>query len=77
MAETHDVVTRLKTLAALGAAGIATAGPLTSHHTKIGGAGVAAGRLVYDTVTGQTVTVVSSTIAYVPASMIEEAQNGG
>lgn len=77
MAAHKDIVTRLATLAARGALGVATKGGLHSHHLAIGGAGVAPGRLVYDTVTGQVVEVVSSTIAHVPVSLILEAQNNG
>jgi hypothetical protein len=75
MAETHDIVMRLHTLAARGASRIATRGALTSHHVTLG-VEAAAGRQVYDTVTGQMATVVSSTVAYLPKSFLAEAKSG-
>lgn len=64
MASPDNLITRLQTLAASGASGIATRGGLAAANEVVGGAGYAPGRLVYDTVTGQVVTVVGSTTAY-------------
>lgn len=65
MASPDNVLTRLQTLAAAGASGIATQGSIAAKSGLVGGTGFAAGRMVYDSVTGQFVEVVGSTVAYI------------
>ena len=66
MSEPDNVMLGLELLAARGASGIATQGSIAGKSEVVGGPGFAPGRLVYDTVTGQVVTVIGSTTAYVP-----------
>lgn len=67
----------LQLLNARGASGLITA---VSPHAKlagINGTGFVAGRKVYDSVTGQVVTVVGATTAYIPQKAIDEAKANG
>lgn len=65
MSAPDNVLLRLQTLKAQGASGIATKGSHAAQHAAAGGPGFAPGRMVYDTVTGQIVTVIGSTVAYI------------
>lgn len=76
MAETDNVTRGLQILAARGAAGIATRGGLASQVDAIGGAGLTAGRKVFDSVTGQVVEVIGTTTAYLPEETIAEVSRG-
>lgn len=72
MSSPDNVLTRLQTLAATGASGIATQGSIAAKAEAIGGPGFAPGRMVYDSVTGQFVEVIGSTVAYLAAPAPEE-----
>jgi len=77
MATPDNILTQLELLNAQAAQGLATRGPLSDQIHASAGAGVAPGRLVYDTVTGSIVTVLGATVAYVPQSLIDEVKNAG
>lgn len=72
-----NLITRMKTINATTAAPIVAHGPLSDQVAPLAGTGVAAGRKVWDNVTGQWVTVVGSTTAYLPQSVIDEVNNAG
>jgi hypothetical protein len=77
MATPDSVLAGLQLLNAQAARGIATRGPLSDEIHVDPALGVAPGRIVYDTVTGQKVTVVGATFAYLPQQMIDEVKRGG
>jgi hypothetical protein len=77
MATPADILVQLQLLNANAASGIATRGPLSDAIHANSMLGVAPGRLVYDAVTGQTVTVLGATVAYVPQTAIDEVSNAG
>lgn len=71
-----NLLTRLTILSAQGASGIATRGDLSATVAQVANTGVKPGRLVYDPVTGQTVTVVGSATAYLTQEQIGAVENG-
>ena len=77
MATVENVLVQLQLLNAQAASGIATRGPLSDAIYSDRTLGVAPGRLVYDSVSGQTVTVLGATVAYLPQSMIDGVTSGG
>lgn len=77
MATPADILTELQLLNAQKAAGLATRGPLSDQIQAQTSLGVAPGRLVYDHVTGQTVTVLGATVAYLPQTAIDGASHAG
>lgn len=68
-------LTKLQYLSARGAAGIATRGALSDQHVTLAGAGVAPGRTVIDSVTGQPVTVIGSSVVYLTPEQVAGATN--
>lgn len=76
MATPGDILVQLQLLNAQAASGIATRGPLSDQVHSDPRLGVAPGRLVYDPVSGQTVTVLGATVVYLPQAMIDEVTNG-
>lgn len=77
MSNSELMVQGLQLLAAQAASKIATRGPISDGIHRGENLGVAPGRLVYDPVSGQTVTVIGATVAYLPQATIEEATRGG
>jgi hypothetical protein len=66
----EPMLSGLKVLAAKHALGLATQGTARSRLAALGGASVAPGRIVIDSVTGQTVTVESVATVYLPQEVI-------
>lgn len=70
-----NLITSMVTASINEAVPVVQHGPLQDQSAGLNGTGLAAGRKVYDTVTGQWVTVVGATTAYIPQSTIDEAPN--
>jgi hypothetical protein len=76
VATPDNILTQLQLQNAQAARGLATRGPLSDQIHAASELGVAPGRLVYDRVTGQTVTVLGATVAYLPQAMLDEVNRG-
>lgn len=72
---TDAPITKLQTLNARGASAIATRGALSDQHVTLANSGVAPGRTVIDSVSGQYVTVLGSSVVYLTPEQIEGATN--
>lgn len=76
MATGNDLLRGLVIINAQQASGIATKGAISERVLLNPAIGTLVGRRVYDTVTGQWVTVVGATVAYLPESMLAEVSGG-
>lgn len=72
-----NVITGLQTLRIDRAAQAVGHTGASAKVAVLNGTGFVAGRRVYDSVTGQWVTVVGAATVYLPATQIEEAQSVG
>lgn len=70
--ETKQIELKLQTLALRGATGIATRGELSGSVYRLTGTQVLPARQVYDTVTGQVVTVVGSGVLHLNPLQIKQ-----
>lgn len=68
--EVSNLLTKLKTLNARHAAIVSVSGNQEQRLSLLSGAGVVPGALVHDTVSGQTVEVVSTGVVYVDQGVI-------
>lgn len=72
--ETNNLITSLKVLNAKHALGLATSGTAEQRLSLLAGGGVAVGTKVRDSVTGQTVEVISAGVAYLPEEVLNAVQ---